>query len=117
VPRRARPTLMKATLALVMLVTVSACGGHSSKALPYRVQFVNDTGADVNVVGCANCGDGHLLNAGGTWFTSLGGGATDVTFRRDGATTGCIHFRNGVLPSSSAPPSVIKVSTYSPCLR
>ncbi|HEY4993635.1 MAG TPA: hypothetical protein VII33_16300, partial [Nakamurella sp.] len=57
-----RPTLMKATLALVMLVTVSACGGHSSKALPYRG-------------------------------------------------------RNGALPSSSAPPSVIKVSTYSPCLR
>jgi len=53
---------MKATLALVMLVTVSACGGHSSKALPYRG-------------------------------------------------------RNGALPSSSAPPSVIKVSTYSPCLR
>jgi hypothetical protein len=107
---------VKLALGLVVLFAASACGGHSSKAMPYQVQFVNDTLSDVRIVGCANCGDGHLLLTGGSWLTSVGGGATDVTFTHGGVTTGCVHFRNGVLPTSSAPPSVIRVSDYSACV-
>jgi hypothetical protein len=106
---------VKLALGLVVLFAASACGGHSSTALPYHVQFVNDTVTAVSVVGCANCGDGHLLPSGGSWLTSVSGGATDITFTHGGVTTGCAHFRNGALPAPSAPPSVIKISAYSPC--
>lgn len=110
---------MKSALGLVLLLGASACGArHSSTALPYNVQFVNDTATEVSVVGCANCGSGgqgHPLPSGGSWLASLGGGVTDITFTHGGVTTGCAHFRNGALPRSDAPPSVIKVSAYSPC--
>jgi hypothetical protein len=106
--------LVKSALGLVLLFAASACGGHSG-ALPYTVQFLNDTATAVSVVGCAHCGDGHLLPSGSSWRTSVGGGGTDVTFAHGGVTTGCTHFRNGALPTSSAPPSVIKVSAFSPC--
>jgi len=87
----------------------------SASALPYQVRFVNDTTTSVVIVGCPDCGTGHELNAGLTWLTAEAGGQTDITFTHGGSVTGCVHLVNGVLPDRPVPPSVIKISRYSPC--
>ena len=90
---------------------------RAAAALPFKVQFVNDTNIKVRVVGCPGCGSGHDLSKGSSWLTALNGGSTEVTFDSGGRKAGCAHFVNGVLPEPghASPPSVIRISQYSRC--
>jgi hypothetical protein len=99
-------------LLLPLAVVLAACGSSDH---PYKVSFVNDTELQVEVVGCPDCGAGHVVAVGQSWNTSLKGGAEDVIFRSGGVKVGCVHFINGALPEKGDPPSVIRVASYSPC--
>ncbi len=115
-----RPMLMRTRLFLPLLVVLAACDGGSHPASssgdhPYKVSFVNDTAAQVDVVACPACGTGQSIPAGHSWDTGMTGGAEDVFFRRGAAQVGCVHFMNGLLPTKNSRPSIIPIAANSPC--